>query len=95
MTTLKELEGCPKINIAIDMYETSEPYLVHKNGTREYFTTFSILGSEVTNSDDEIVGLVKMPIGGGAIIVIGERHFYLAPDDLFYAVSNAIKESEG
>jgi hypothetical protein len=94
MTSIKKIQNLPKLHIEIDLYEISRP-IEEKDGTKTYYSNFSYSGVEVTSDDGETnFGSVVSPISGGSFIRINgfedRREYYLAPDDLWEAVTKAI-----
>lgn len=89
MTVFKKVEKLPFIEITLKLYDVNEPTEEFEDGSKSYFATFAYSGSDVTVNDEEI-GRITSPVCGGAFVNIDGHRYFLPPDDLWYAIANAI-----
>jgi hypothetical protein len=89
MTQFKDVMKLPFIEVTLRLYDVDVPYEDDGNGRRTYFTTFQYSGCEVSVNGEEI-GNITSPMCGGAFVRLDGHRYFLPPDDLFYAVADAI-----
>lgn len=90
MTKLEDLTKLPYIDVTFRMYETSEPYK-EEGDSKSYFATFRYEGATLETDEGKVLASTNPGAGGGVYVKIGEREFYIPPDDLVYITAKHLE----